>query len=148
MLRQGGMRGGWGAMPMSAPRSNRLSCPATLLLRWEMAASSSVSYTAIIWLRRAPVKSKAPALMRLSTTRLFTASVSMRRQKSKMSLKGAFCRWATMASTAPAPTFFTAPRPKRMPRRPSGRRSTVNFHWEAFTLGGRMGMFRPRQYWM
>ena len=72
-------RGG-GASSSISPKSD--TCPAMFCRRDRPAPSSARSYTAITCARRAPVWSNAPALTRLSTTRLFTWSVSTRRQKS------------------------------------------------------------------
>src|SRR5439155_22598666 len=56
--------------------------------------------------------SKAPALTRLSITRLFTVRRSTRSQKSKSDLNGL---QATIEVMAVSPTFLIAARPKRMP---------------------------------
>ena len=59
--------------------------------------------------------SKAPARMRLSTTRLFRSSPCRRWQKSGKERKGPSAwRWASTALVKPRPTPFRAARPKRM----------------------------------
>ena len=63
----------------------------------------------------APVESNAPHLTSASIAFLFTARQSTRRQKSQIEAKRPPSSRAVMiASTAAAPTFFTASSPKRM----------------------------------
>ena len=65
--------------------------------------------------RRFSSESKEPLLMKLSTTRRFTARRSTRSQNSNIDLNGPPAERAVrIASTAPSPTFLMAASPKRM----------------------------------
>ena len=129
--------------------SNRLTCPETFFFFCAWLASMAASYTASIWGRFAPSPSKAPALIRLSVTRLLQSVVSIRRQKSKISRNGpAFSRSRMIAATALSPTLLIAPSPNRIAAFPRSSVSTVNFQRLRFTFGGSTEMSLPRQYWI
>ncbi len=69
---------------------------------------------------REPRLSKAPTRISDSRARFPTCRRSTRRAKSSKLVKGPpSARAARMASMAPWPTFFTAPRPNRMVALPS-----------------------------
>ena len=74
----------------------------------------------------------APHLISDSITRLLTVCRSWRRQNSSSEVYAPLVpRSRTICSTAPSPTFLTAPSPKRMP--PD---STRNSSSDALTSGG------------
>ena len=141
------MSGSVGFTSSSRPSPKRDICPATLLRRLFAAPSSALSYTAMSWVRFAPVQSIAPERISDSTTRLLTCSESMRWQKSKISLYGPpLRRWAMMESIALSPQDLIAPRPKRMPLTPCAFWPTENLRTLWLISGGRSGMPCLRQY--
>ena len=92
------------------------------------------------WERNTPMESKAPHLMRFSTTRLFRSAYCIRWQKSANPAKGPFAsRSFTTAWLKPWPTPLIAARPKRM--LPS---TTVKVSPDWFTSGGSSWMPHSR----
>ena len=91
-----------------SPKSNR---PPWSALAASVSAYSKASDTLASRAARLSAKvSKAPALIKASTTRLLTSLRSTRVQKSKKLLNGPLARRsATMASMAPCPVPLTAP---------------------------------------
>ena len=76
-----------------------------------MAPNMRARVTPFCWAR----PSKAPAFTSASITLRFTLRPSTRLQKSNSDRNGPPCSRATLiTSTAPSPTPFTAPRPKRI----------------------------------
>ena len=133
-----GMSGnGISAEVLSGESENMSSCPATLRFCRSATSCNTLSYTASICARFAPVQSKAPACMRFSTARRLTSVSLMRSQKSCSDANGPFSRSCSTARISARPTFLIADSPKRMP--PG---STVNTSRERLMSGGRRDILK------
>ena len=94
---------------------------------------------------RGPKSSNAPALTRLSSVLRLKPCASTLRQKSSSDSNGPPDSLAAISgSTAPAPTFFTADSPKRMPPRRSFTSSIEKRTVEWFTSGRSTSMLARR----
>jgi len=97
---------------IAPPPPNKDTCPASRSrANWSVAFSTSGNCS-ISEARLRPSASSAPALTSASSARLLSLVESTRLQKSSRSAKSPPARRAsTIASQAPRPTPFTAPRP-------------------------------------
>ena len=117
---------------VSPLRSNNPVCPDARARCTRWAASIASSSSCSNWARGIPRESSAPALIKLSSTRRFTARGSTRSTTSVSEVNAPVSwRACRIASTDPRPTFFTAARPNRM-----ASPATVKSSNDSFTSGG------------